>query len=134
MKHLTKHPKFVQYFPNKNNIHIYNNKIEEKLSTMRHIILFISILRHISTIEGVSSFFFFFQFVVFFPSFFFGVSGSRINWIFWLFIGHFYLFLGPYFDICGPFVFRVRCVIFSWSTPSPSIVPDCVSCNVFSFT
>ena len=68
-------------------------------------------------------FFFFFQFV-FFSSFLFGVSGSRISWIFWLFIGHFYLFLGPYFDICGPFVFRVRCAIFSWSTPSPSIVLD----------
>ncbi|KAH0891430.1 hypothetical protein HID58_053859, partial [Brassica napus] len=38
----------------------------------------------------------------------------------------FYLFIGPYFDICGPFVFRVRCAIFSSSTPSPSIVPDCI--------
>ena len=73
--------------------------------------------------------FFFFLFLPirrFFSSFFFGVYGSRISWIFWLFIGSFYLFIGPYFDICGPFVFTVRCAIFNWSMLSPSIVPDCV--------
>ena len=43
------------------NIYIYTNKVEEKVSTMYHVILPISILRHVLSRETTSSFCFCFQ-------------------------------------------------------------------------